>query len=972
MDPLRDITTKLIRSMTEVERGGRHELHVFAFLILPGYIRALLDIKGRHIVDLLREIKQCPSPVHLILSKAHELMPVMKNIKARQQSRLKSQSAANYSDNSKVRHTHSRIVKFYRQNRFSQAMKVLEQYSEEELTGSGAGATPNTLTLAQKTSAVLRLNPVASALDVLPPASEDPLLTASIVITVEQVEATLSKLPKGSANGISGWTYDILRQLYTVKGSGCTPKELSSHHAVIAKFFNVILQGKLPRDQWLISRAVLIPKPDGNFRPLGIGETWYRLLNRTILSNIGAQVGSDLLPLQLGCSVSNGCEIGARLAQVVLESDPRYVMIKTDFKNAFNLIPRQVLYAALCEICPELCKWFRWAYGSSSELRDADGVLLGLSSTGCRQGDPLSFFLFCVGVQQCLKGINTMVQAVHTEANETLTPGVVGYADDFSIFTTWELAAVICAQIQDYTKLAHLQLNIEKCSIIAHPTHIQSLLSTGPVFTNVVVGDKVLGSPAGTQDFRVDAVHQKVESMSKLFRGLDKLKLPVNIVTTLLKFCISNRVSYLSKVLDPSLSMDAFLRLDALIDEAICKSIEYTPSDVAAASVVSVIRSLPQWAGGLAIPRYSWVQGHVGCIRSRNACQTFLDTYFAGSCLQPKWEEISIGMYTSPALPILLDPDSALQTPDETADSRMFPIERRNSNTTLDAQYIAAFWHIHSHLLRTGATDRAAWLLSAAHDHSNSWLYPSRNASSWFSNQPACLTEQEYLHALRSALLIAPHGLGNDVPCNCPIPTHGQEPHFPAREAFHFLDCPGSRCFRMWCHESVSNAVSKYLKKRLPGVAVSLTPVLKTKGPSNRIADLLVTTEDRPSKYIDFTVSNPAAPTYSHNSRSAIEVNHTNMRREKEKSHLYATTCAVNIVERNLFVPFAIESTGRLGNSAMQYLLDLFPVDARGYSRAVPLIKQLGIVICKYNAQANLYKTKSLTSRRGVVIGAAG
>ena len=172
------------------------------------------------------------------------------------------------------------------------------------------------------------------------------------------------------------------------------------------------------------------------------------------------------------------------------------------------------------------------------------------------------------------------------------------------------------------------------------------------------------------------------------------------------------------------------------------------------------------------------------------------------------------------------------------------------------------------------------------------------------------------------------------------------------------------------CHESVSNAVSKYLKKRLADVAITRTPSLQTKqANTNRIADLVVTPEGCAGKYIDFTVSNPAAPTYCNKAShsSATEPNSTNLFREKEKCRLYASTCAINIVERNLFVPFAIESTGKIGNRAQQYLLDLFPPDARGFSKATPIMKQIGIIICKYNAQAILHMTKRLRSWSTVV-----
>ena len=48
--------------------------------------------------------------------------------------------------------------------------------------------------------------------------------------------------------------------------------------------------------------------------------------------------------VQLGVSMPDGVSTAARLAQLFLEADPKeHVVLKTDFKNAFNNIPRHLV-----------------------------------------------------------------------------------------------------------------------------------------------------------------------------------------------------------------------------------------------------------------------------------------------------------------------------------------------------------------------------------------------------------------------------------------------------------------------------------------------------------------------------------------------------------------------------------------------------------------------------------------------------
>ena len=139
---------------------------------------------------------------------------------------------------------------------------------------------------------------------------------------------------------------------------------------------------------------VLLPEDDGSHRPLGVGEAWYRLVGRLAVSIVGQSTGHKLLPIQLGCSIKSGCEIGARLGPVILKSDSDLGLITVDIRNAFNSLRRSLILNGLHALCPQLIRRFEWAYGNPSDLVDGTGELLGVSATGCRQGDPLGPLLF--------------------------------------------------------------------------------------------------------------------------------------------------------------------------------------------------------------------------------------------------------------------------------------------------------------------------------------------------------------------------------------------------------------------------------------------------------------------------------------------------------------------------------------------------------------------------------------------------
>ena len=72
-----------------------------------------------------------------------------------------------------------------------------------------------------------------------------------------------------------------------------------------------ILNGNLPkraRQLLLASRLVALSKPDGKYRPIAVGELFYRLAGVIAVRRVSQSATALLAPHQLGVGVASGAE----------------------------------------------------------------------------------------------------------------------------------------------------------------------------------------------------------------------------------------------------------------------------------------------------------------------------------------------------------------------------------------------------------------------------------------------------------------------------------------------------------------------------------------------------------------------------------------------------------------------------------------------------------------------------------------
>ena len=156
------------------------------------------------------------------------------------------------------------------------------------------------------------------------------------------------------------------------------------------------------------ANLVALRKPDGGMRPIAVGNTLRRLVVQVISMRLCAVVGDHLRPIQLGYGTPGGCEAAIHAARTFLGNSsplsPR-VLLKIDYKNAFNTIRRDTFLGIVRDQFPEVYPFVWQCYNSPSTLFFGDSMLK--SATGVQQGDPLGPGLFSLAIHALLNSLKS-------------------------------------------------------------------------------------------------------------------------------------------------------------------------------------------------------------------------------------------------------------------------------------------------------------------------------------------------------------------------------------------------------------------------------------------------------------------------------------------------------------------------------------------------------------------------------------
>ena len=135
-------------------------------------------------------------------------------------------------------------------------------------------------------------------------------------------------------------------------------------------------------------------KKDGEVRPIAVGCTLRRLVAKVASRSAMERMGQYLAPLQLGYGTPLGAEAAVHASRSYHHLLPfDHVLLKLDFRNAFNTVRRDKILVAARDMVPEIFPLIFPCYSAPSTLFFRDTSLL--SAEGVQQGDPLGQLMFC-------------------------------------------------------------------------------------------------------------------------------------------------------------------------------------------------------------------------------------------------------------------------------------------------------------------------------------------------------------------------------------------------------------------------------------------------------------------------------------------------------------------------------------------------------------------------------------------------
>lgn len=97
-------------------------------------------------------------------------------------------------------------------------------------------------------------------------------------------------------------------------------------------------------------------KKDGGLRPIAVGCVFRRLTAKICCQAVQEKCKNYFQPYQLGFATKQGCETIIHATRTFLENEKESnkVLVKIDYKNAFNSVERDILLKEIKENVPEL------------------------------------------------------------------------------------------------------------------------------------------------------------------------------------------------------------------------------------------------------------------------------------------------------------------------------------------------------------------------------------------------------------------------------------------------------------------------------------------------------------------------------------------------------------------------------------------------------------------------------------------
>lgn len=390
--------------------------------------------------------------------------------------------------------------------------------------------------------------------------------------TERQFRRFIQNMANGSAPGLSGWTGDMLKVIYS--DARCR-KGLAQ---LIQDICNGVLSDEA-KQYILPSHLVPVPKPNRSIRPISMGEIFYRAASHYAVDSVSHVIADTLGPMQFGVGRPAGVEQAVhQLQHLLTRTDPeRLAGIAVDFKNAFNERNRVDILNELYqhqELQP-IWRIVNWAYSDPSALwiREVESSRMIIpdadltSAEGVKQGDPLGSLLFALSMKLIYD------KAVESDTTNSVTS--VAFLDDCTLIGLPDERLLKAFEVlKSVASEGGLEVNLSKTKFLwLHETGIplpedleRKLEEMG---TQIERGaTMLLGAPIGTDEQKMKQLVMKgLDEQKQFFDRLKSSSLPIQEALIMLRVCALPRLNFFCRTTPPRILYPAAVAFDQLMYE---------------------------------------------------------------------------------------------------------------------------------------------------------------------------------------------------------------------------------------------------------------------------------------------------------------------------------------------------------------------------------------------------------------------
>ena len=330
-----------------------------------------------------------------------------------------------------------------------------------------------------------------------------------LVIDTPQVLAAIQSFPTGSASGPDGLRPQHIKDLiFNPTGVG---SDLLTHS--LTSFVNLVIRGDVPapaRSFFFGASLIALNKDDGGVRPIAVGCTLRRLASKCAALSIREDMGALLAPLQLGYGTPMGAEAAVHASWTFLHNiEPGHLLLKVDFRNAFNSVRRDKILLAVLKYAPSIFPLAHSVYSQPTSLFFGNDIIN--SAEGVQQGDPLGPLLFSLAIHELVCSLKSTFKLF--------------YLDDGTLGGQWEDIVHDLHILGGASDHLGLVLNHSKSEVICYDSHSRNHLSeVSPDFKFVSPATAcLLGSPIGDRQAIDSVLSGKMEALERMGQRLSLL-----------------------------------------------------------------------------------------------------------------------------------------------------------------------------------------------------------------------------------------------------------------------------------------------------------------------------------------------------------------------------------------------------------------------------------------------------------------